>query len=260
MVDESNPAYSTISGDGVHQYLFKYAAQAGLLERIQFNTRVAKVVRDRERRRWNLTTGKGEVLECEKLIVATGLHSEPRWPDIPIKGFGGLVIHSVSLGTDHPLLTAPDVDSVAVLGGCKSAIEAANICLNAGKKVYWIIREDGSGAGTIIILKKDSKINVGAINNSRLFSTLNPSIYNSEGFWYKFLHSGKWKLGTKINKNFWAAASKSVYSAPGYNQSSNGQKIRPEIEEYVPFPIIVTIRAANSLKPQLDNNERVSAS
>jgi dimethylaniline monooxygenase (N-oxide forming) len=229
MVDDEHPRHGTITGQEVHEYLQKYAEKIGLLDRITFNTRVSSA--RRKEGGWQVTTEQGEVLDCEKLIVASGLSSKPSWPDIPNDGFKGPVIHSVSLGTDHPRLTGQDIESVAVLGGCKSSIEAANICLNAGKMVYWVIRDKGSGAGTIIILNHQSKIKLGVIALSRLFSTLFPSIFNIRGFSYQLLHSGKWKWGAAFLKKFWTAASKAAHAAPGYEKSSNGLKIRPEIEK-----------------------------
>jgi dimethylaniline monooxygenase (N-oxide forming) len=206
-----------------------YALKAGLLNRIKFNIRVSEV--RREDSGWQVSTDDGQVFTCEKLIIATGMYSTPNWPNIPNKGFKGPVMHSVSLGPGHHRLTAPEIESVAILGGCKSSIETANICLNAGKKVYWVMRENGSGAGTIILFSQKSRAIVGSINNSRLFTTLSPSIFNARGFWYQFFHSGKWKWGVAFLKKFWAVSTSAINDWIEYEKSSNGQKIRPEISE-----------------------------
>src|SRR2546430_10296134 len=57
------------------------------------------------------------------------------------------VIHTKSLGQEHCRLTGEKVDDVVIVGGCKSAIEAANIFLAAGKRVNWVIRSEERRVG-----------------------------------------------------------------------------------------------------------------
>ena len=101
MVSESQPALKPVPGEQVQAYLHQYAEKNNLLSRIKFGSKVVKAER-REIGGWTIRTSREDVLECEKLIVATGLYSKPHWPDVPRdKDFRGSVIHTKSLGQEH---------------------------------------------------------------------------------------------------------------------------------------------------------------
>lgn len=104
-------------------------------------------------------------------------------------------ISSKSLGQVHQSLTTSEkVVDVVIVGSCKSAVEAANIFLAAGKRVHWVIRESQQGV-PLIVVDPDMRPNLLAVNNTRLFSIWSPSIFATTGFWYRFIHSGKWFVG-----------------------------------------------------------------
>jgi len=235
MVDEKHIAYGSISCHEVHDYLHGYAEKHDLLRRTKFQTTVETA--RRKGNGWILQTKTGESFECDKLLVSTGLASKPNWPKIPNHGFNGPVLHSKYLGTEYPQLTAASVQDVVVVGGCKSAVEAATICLNAGKTVHWIIRDPGNGCNPFIMLDHDPNaiVNIGAIVSSRLFGQLSPSMYNISGFWYNFLHSGRWWLGKWIVNSFWSASSNAILAGPKYDSSENGKKIKPEMQHQTMF-------------------------
>jgi dimethylaniline monooxygenase (N-oxide forming) len=224
MVTKSQPALKPVPGKQVQAYLHQYAEKNNLLSKIKFGSKVVKAER-REIGGWTIRTSRGDVLECEKLVVATGLYSKPHWPDIPRdEDFRGSVIHTKSLGQEHRRLTGEKVDDVVIVGGCKSAIEAANIFLAAGKRVHWLIRESQQGV-PLIVVDPDMRPNLVAVNNTRLFNVWSPSIF---GFWYRFLHTGKWYLGNFLYFCFWLLLSSVVMSSAGYGRSDNGRKIRPK--------------------------------
>ena len=113
-----------------------------------------------------------------------------------------------SLGKDYPRLQDSDVHSIAVIGGQKSAIEIASLCLDAGKTVHWIIRESGDGPAPIILKgTKPTKWSSAAFSRTKLFAQLCPSIYNRAGWWYRNLHSGVSKLGFGFTKWLWGVIS-----------------------------------------------------
>lgn len=199
-VDSSHPDYSALTGQDVYSYLHNYASHFDLLPRILFNTFVTKIRRNGLG--WLVTTSDDSTHPCDKLIIATGIYSKPNWPSIPNDGFTGPIIHSRTLGKDHPKLTAPETTDVVVVGGCKSAIEATSICLAAGKQVHWVIRDTGNGAGHIAVLEKDPKIQPMAISNMRIFGIFSPSVWVRNGFWYWFLHSGKSEWGVKLMTSY----------------------------------------------------------
>jgi dimethylaniline monooxygenase (N-oxide forming) len=76
MVNQSQPALKPIPGKQVQAYLHQYAEENGLLSRIRFGSKVVRAER-RSGGGWTVRTSLGDVLECDKLIVATGLYSKP---------------------------------------------------------------------------------------------------------------------------------------------------------------------------------------
>jgi dimethylaniline monooxygenase (N-oxide forming) len=230
MVTESQPALKPIAGEQVQAYLHQYAEKNDLLSRIRFRSKVVKAER-RAGGGWTVRTSAGDDdLECDKLILATGLYSKPHWPDIPRdKDFTGSVIHSKSLGQEHRRLTSEKVTDVVIVGGCKSAVEAANIFLAAGKRVHWVIRESQQGV-PLIVVDPDMRPNLVAVNNTRLFNVWSPSIFATTGFWYRFLHTGRWYLGNFLYFCFWILLSTVVMFTAGYGQSENGRKIKPKVK------------------------------
>ena len=226
MVDDKHPFLSRIDGIDVSAYLERYAMVHGLDKRVRLNTRVVKVTKQGEG--WQVMTQTGDRLYCDKLIVSTGLSSEPKKPNILNidGGFTGPVIHTCLLGTKHHLLTDEKVNEVVVIGGSKSAIETVCLCIDAGKFVHWIIRPDGGGASMMIVTNKDNP-RVIALNATRIFNIFSPSIFAANGFWYRFLHSGNSVLGRKVEAAYWKTASKVVTSGPKYEKSTNGEMVRP---------------------------------
>ncbi|KAK0108732.1 hypothetical protein ONS96_002578 [Cadophora gregata f. sp. sojae] len=220
--------WSDLPGEKVHEYLKAYAEKFSLVEKMRLNTKISRVTRHVDQRAWDLEIeGSGEVITCEKLLVATGLNSKPNWPDIPLKDFAGLVIHSKDIGTRHADLLSEKVQRVAVYGGCKSAIDAIILCINAGKHVDWIIRETGNGPGMMVQVRKRGVH--GARLIGRFKNILTPSIFSVDSFWYRFLHSGKSRLGNWICKKVWAKASSVPLSMSPYDKKCpNMEKLKPE--------------------------------
>jgi dimethylaniline monooxygenase (N-oxide forming) len=88
------------------------------------------------------------VLECEKLIIAAGVNSIPKFPEnLSWSGFSGLVMHSKSIGANQSLLTSSHIQRVTVVGGNKSAVDVVFLCAKAVKVVDWVISPDGYGPG-----------------------------------------------------------------------------------------------------------------
>lgn len=76
-----------IPGSCMYHYLTEYATKFGLIDRIRFESGVRKLTRSEDEALWNLQleNNKGN-LPCEKIIVATGLTSQPYIPIIPNQG------------------------------------------------------------------------------------------------------------------------------------------------------------------------------
>lgn len=223
--------WEDIPGYKVHEYLTAYARKFSLLERVKLNTRVSKVQRNENLSSWDvILEHSGETITCDKLIIATGMTSTPNQPDVPHEDFTGSVLHSRDVGLHYQDLISPKVSQVTVYGGCKSSIDTISLCIRAGKKVDWIIRDTGNGPSMMLEVK------MGGVHGARFMgrwkNVFLPSIFKTEGFWYKFLHSGESSFGNWLCTKLWSIASKGPLSMGPYKQkSSNIQKLMPETRE-----------------------------
>lgn len=237
--------WSDLPGDKVYEYLKAYAEKFSLVERMRLGTRVSRISRHLDNKAWDIEIqDSGEVLTFEKVIVAAGLCSKPNWPDLPTEDFDGLLLHSKSIGLRHQELVSEKVQSVTVYGGCKSAVDTIILCLDAGKKVNWVIRDTGNGPGMMVQIKSLFGIN-GARFAGRWKNILTPSIFATDSFWYRFLHSGKSRLGNFICRRIWAKANTVPLTMEPYKtKSSNMEKLIPETKRCV---------SIDKISPQIAN-------
>lgn len=172
-------------------------------------------------------------MSCDKLLIATGLASIPNWPDIPRKDFRGVVMHSKSIGKRHQELIAESVQHVTVYGGCKSAVDAVILCIQAGKHVDWVIREPGNGNGPGMMVEVRLKTGWhGGIFSGRWKSFINLSLFSMTRFAYNFLHSGKSKVGSWIRKKIWNRLGTAPFIMGPYKiWSDNIEKLMPEVHQ-----------------------------
>lgn len=225
--------YSDISGDMVTKYLETYAEKHDLLKRCQFKTHVMRIEREPDLGLWKIITrptndleAKPEVLRCTKLIVSTGHETVPNFPsDLDLGKYTGTVFHSKEYGKHHDEMVKDEsIKSVTVVGGNKSAFEiAANFGL-AGKKVNWLIREDGQGPGMMICDRSNGKDHDLKGVTARAVGALVPSLFNSQTWITRFLYGGKNWFGRWFSVWFWKMAFKShlkLYERP------NLDKIKP---------------------------------
>lgn len=90
-------------------------------------------------------TSTQEILETEKLVLASGNTSIPSMPALQGRQlFHGPIVHNVDFGSSD-VLTDPSVQRITVLGGGKSSADMAYAAVKAGKKVSWIVRRSGTG-------------------------------------------------------------------------------------------------------------------
>lgn len=141
-----------IPGTVLHEYLTKYSEKFDILDKIRCNSKVLSAEhQDGPEGGWILTVqstaenAPGETqIKARKLIVATGLTSEPFLPEfVGQDTFGVPLFH----GKDF-LKHADTLDSaktVTVFGGAKSAWDAVYGYASKGIKVNWVIRETGHG-------------------------------------------------------------------------------------------------------------------
>jgi dimethylaniline monooxygenase (N-oxide forming) len=225
--------WTDLSGYKVYEYLRIYAERFALLERLRLETKVSKVSRNVDGQAWDIEIeGSEEVVTCDKLIVASGLNSKPIWPEISREGFDGLAIHSKDIGLHHQELTSEKINRVTVYAGCKSAVDAITLCIMAGKKVDWVIRETGNGPSVMGSMKTRGVH--GARFAGRFKDILTPSIFSTNTFWYRFLHSGNSRLGSWIFRKVWEKVSSVPFTMEPYKtKCPNMEKLMPESQKWV---------------------------
>lgn len=128
-----------LSGEAINAYLNMYADRFDITRRIRCNTKVTTIER-MEESWWRITTQSGSRIDCDKLMIATGLTSQPFLPAIHgIDSFGAPVLHTKDFCEKSAEVTKT-VRTVTVLGSNKSAWDVAYMFATAGVKVNLIIR------------------------------------------------------------------------------------------------------------------------
>ena len=195
--------YSDISGEMMCSYLEKYASKFNLLERCKFDTKVINISRDVAHGPWKLvlqdtieTLRPPEEWRCKKLIVAAGIDSIPKFPsDLNTSAYSGKTLHSKDIGKSfHELLADDDIKNVTIVGGNKSSFEIAGMFGLEGKKVQWLIREDGLGAGMMMKDRPDGKKHAMEVMKpmaSRLPGAIAPNLYTPYHWLTRFIYGGK---------------------------------------------------------------------
>lgn len=235
MVEEGHPWYQLIPGERVRDYLGKVCEKVkGMGAQCKFGVQVARVRRKKGKGSgWVVESKAGEIWECEKLVVSTGLYSKERIPEIDAKGFDGVSLHSGKLGELQQSVRVDEkVTNVVVVGGCKSGVEAVSVFLpdlnpNKKFKVSWVVRPSESGV-PLVVQDVDKNANLVAANNTRLFSSISPSIFDTQSWLYWFMQSGRSRIGSFVRNGFWNMLSWAVKKDAKYKTSQNGRAIEPK--------------------------------
>ena len=215
-----------ISGKHLSVYLENYARKHNLYQRIQFNNRVINFTKSKTTDRWQLEIeNQVEILECDKLIVATGLTSAPSIPIIPTGvHFSVPQYHVRSLAK---LKISSNDQHVLVIGGAKSAYDAAYTMVKQGAKhVTLVVKDSGPGPAWLIPDYFFSKVSADKLISTRLVATLfNPNIWSSNTYVHFLFHQTT--LGKMIVKNAWQLAEEIVRWYIGYEHNENLRKLSP---------------------------------
>jgi dimethylaniline monooxygenase (N-oxide forming) len=216
-----------VTGEMIHDYMHTYAEDHDLLRRIRFNTFVDNA--SQCSKGWRLTfRDSTDVVETEKLLVATGVTSIPFAPQLPEPADLSVpIIHSRDLGRSFEALQDPGVREVVVVGAAKSAYDAVYLLLTMGKKVTWVIRSQGAGPLAILPFSVLNLINSIAFASTRLMTHLSPSILNTRGLLYRFFQRttlGLWLVGA-----FWHFLNYVSSVHAGYRDGDHVEMLKPEI-------------------------------
>ncbi|OJI96140.1 hypothetical protein ASPVEDRAFT_35483 [Aspergillus versicolor CBS 583.65] len=227
-----------MSGRAVHQYLKAYADHFGIHERVRFNCKVETVEYAEEVGVWTIqctTAAAGEeaIWTTRKLILATGLTSQPRIPMFDGQGsFGAALFHVKEFAHYQNTLFAnkPAGDDctapIAILGGGKSAWDAVYTCASQGHQVNWIIRASGAGPSWMTPAAVFSPLNLllESLPLIRALGVFSPCIWASNPI-RRFLH-GTW-LGRMIVRLFWASLEWDMLRTNRYQDHEETAKLRP---------------------------------
>ncbi|KAL4805792.1 hypothetical protein BDV18DRAFT_160665 [Aspergillus unguis] len=230
-----------IPGHVVQKYLERYAEHFDLLKDIRLGCRV-DVVEHNEDATWTIsysTAGEKKEARAAKLIMATGLTSQPYLPHIPgQETFGRPLFHTVDMPAHLDSTVQKPENRITILGGTKSAWDAVYAAATAGASVDWIIRDNGHGPcwmapPYVTPLHKWLE----KLVTTRLLTFFSPCIWSDSGAEHaagsrirSFLH-GTW-LGRKITDSFWKILGDDVVTLNKYNSHPELQKLKPWISPF----------------------------
>ena len=233
MARDGLAAHGYIPAAAVHAYLADYAREWGVYERIRFRTRVARVARHADGRRWVVGLASGAALVADKVVLATGLSSTPSLPPLDASRFAARAIHSRDLGAHVAQLGRASVARVTVYGGGKSALDAVALALRAHKtRINWVVRGAGAGPGALVppavLGGRRTPYDVVA---TRWAGALHPSIYTARarGWSWAFLHSGKSWVGSWLLWAYHGLSSRKILSWARYEESENLAQLKPSV-------------------------------
>lgn len=229
-----NLANDHIPGEHVNEYLHNFAKRFDLERHMRFNCTVTSAIDQGGPSGWTLsithqpppTPPSPYQISALKLIVATGLTSEPFMPQLPGKAsFNASIYHTSEFAKAEGGLGP--FQKVVLLSGAKFSWDIACAYASAGVQVDWVIRASGHGPCWMMPNRLTPlKIIPEYLLQTRLVTWLSPCIWD-DGFssirnWFH----RSW-LGRKIVDAFFAKMQHSVEESNGYERHEETKKLRP---------------------------------
>ncbi|KAK7402570.1 hypothetical protein QQX98_011675 [Neonectria punicea] len=222
-----------VPGDVLHRYLTDFSRKFGVFERTKFNTKVDSI-KAIEAESWEILVsetsgGAQQVLQTKKLIVATGLTSQPNMPSYPgQESFTPLLFHAKDFCTQAH--TVNDCKKTIVVGGGKSAFDCAYAFASKGDaQVDLIIRPTGQGPVWLCPpYVTPWKRMMEELLNTRMLTWFSPCPWGGEdGFSMprSLLHGTA--VGRFLVQNFWNILSSAVIQDHGYDEHPELFKLKP---------------------------------
>ncbi|KAF4548411.1 Pyridine nucleotide-disulfide oxidoreductase-like protein 8 [Elsinoe fawcettii] len=231
----SEEVYGVKDGDHIpaatlHRYLTDYAKKFGVFSRTVFETKVNSI-EPTSTGGWKVSTtagGSTTSFETEKIILATGLTSEPNMLSFPgEKEFGAPFFHAKDFYVQSA--TLKNSKNAVILGGAKSALDVAYAYVQEGVTVDLVIRPDGKGPvwlapPYVTPLKKKTE----ELLHTRFLSWFSPCPWGDEdgfGKVRRWLHStavGRW-----IVSKFWHQLGSDVVQAHAFDSHPETAKLKP---------------------------------
>ncbi|PVH74041.1 FAD/NAD(P)-binding domain-containing protein [Cadophora sp. DSE1049] len=222
--------YDLFPGHHVTSYLEAFSmhktfAGKTIKDRIIFKSPVSNITKVDSL--WNVETSAGNAFTCKKLIIATGLTSTPNIPSFPTKDFTPPIIHTLDLAANTALLSSPEVKSVLVIGGSKSAFDTVVLLSSFNKAITWAIRTTGQGPA--LPANPDAPwplSNSHEIISMRLVSKMSPCIFEPLDGLTRFFHCNS--IGIKMVDAIWGAIDGMWRKTAGYERSDSMRNLKPD--------------------------------
>ena len=218
--------HDTFRAKNVTKYLDEYICEhqyAGksLKDRLVFRFRVENLEKPEEQDHWtvkgrHLDTKETKTFKAYRLIVASGITSEPNMPKLDNRvKFKGSILHSESFGSST-VTSNPENKRVTVIGGGKSAADMVYALGKTDKEVSWIIRKSGTGPAAFIDVKGHGRYkNAAEIGNTRLMTSLGPSAFVDSKWKDSWVHRSK--MGRAVFEKVWANADRDIRNEANYH-------------------------------------------
>lgn len=229
-----------IPGEAVFDYFKQYAEKHDLTRRIWSLSKIRSA--EKTETGWRLSVIDGhlpvanqfETVTCSKLIVATGLTSDPA--PINIRGhenFEAPVINFAHFRQEAPrLLANPSAQHIAVYGGSKAAYDAVYMLASNGKRVLWIIRASGHGPTFMApghIYLGPFRCWLEKLTTVRFLTLFSPCVWGqADGFGcIRSLMHGT-SIGRFLVDKFWSKLSSDVIAQTGLEAHEELKKLIPD--------------------------------
>lgn len=201
--------FEPIPGMGVHRYLCEAVKVFGIEQFLRLGWKVQSA-RLKEDTTWEViyTSSKSpsveKTVQTHKLVVATGLASEPYMPDLSGREqFKGVLMHSKELKSRSKELAA--ARNVVVLGGNKSAYDVCYQVAQSGGVAHMVLKSSGGGPsfqwpGLMPLFGR--MIALPVLASTRFFTLFDPWPFVADASLIRtFLH--RWTIGLRITQIFW---------------------------------------------------------
>ncbi|KAF3929361.1 hypothetical protein ABW19_dt0201144 [Dactylella cylindrospora] len=172
-----------LTGPSMCRYLELWTEKMGLMKYIRLSTSVRQITRDPDGKRWQChIVDSGKVLVTGKLVVANGITSVPKYPNIDYSKFTPPVMHYRYFGERRAEWDREEVKEAVVYGAGKGSWDNLVQLVKAGKKVKWVIRNEGRGPTWMMLPKLPGGKHSEVLGFSRVLCLILPALYQDDGF------------------------------------------------------------------------------
>ncbi|KAK6515949.1 hypothetical protein TWF281_004540 [Arthrobotrys megalospora] len=230
-----------MTGPSWSRYFQAWSEKVGLTKYIRLNTTIRQVTRHKDaagKKWWRChIADTAKVLSAEKLIVANGISSLPKYPDLDWSTFTKPVMHHRYFGERAKEWDNEEVKHVTVYGAGKGSMDNMVQLAKAGKKIKWVIRKEGRGPPWILDGNLPGGKRAEYLGFSRILALLMPSLYQDSGFSGLHYFFKRNIIGRNISK-FIMNSSKSIGIMLMKPLTENVEKAIPELPPFWMYHVI----------------------